>query len=93
MLDQIAQDYQDEVTFLAVAGRSSFDASAERAPQLFDEERILWGYDDALWDRYEVFSQPTIFLISGDDVVVDGWFGEQSPDVIRQKLDALVLVG
>ena len=92
VVDEIAKDYEN-IAFLAVAGRSSESTSAERAPQWFDESRIRWGYSDELWATYEVFSQPTVFLISSDDVILGQWFGEQPESVIRDALDQMVLIG
>lgn len=91
-VDEIAKDYED-IAFLAVAGRSSESESAERAPQWFDESRIRWGYSDDLWAQYEVFGQPTVFLISSDDVILGQWFGEQTEETIRDVLDQMVAIG
>lgn len=89
VVDQIAADYQGEVVFLGVAGRSSFQATAERAGQWFSE-RIIWGLDDSIWDLYGVPYQPVTFLITGDDVVVDGWPGALPEEEIRSRLDRLL---
>lgn len=76
-----------------MAGRSSPDASAERVGDWFSPDRILWGYDDDLWPRYEVFGQPVTFLISSDDVIVGGWYGALGEDDLREQLDLLVAIG
>lgn len=93
VLSEISKDYSEEITFLAVAGKSSESASADKAPRLFDESRIKWGYDDKLWETYEVFSQPTVILISSDDVILGGWFGGQAEATIRDALDQMVVIG
>ena len=49
-MDRVAADYQDEVAFLAVAGRAELDRTAERAAELFSSN-LPWGLDDALWER------------------------------------------
>ena len=92
VVDEIAKDYEN-VAFLAVAGRSNESTSAERASELFDESRIRWGYSDDVWATYEVLSQPTVMLISSDDVLLGQWFGEQPESVIRDALDQLVAIG
>ncbi len=92
VVDEIAKDYLDEVTFVAVAGRSSLDETVPVAAELFSD-RLLWGYDEGLWEAYEVLGQPTTFLVTGDDIVIGGWFGEQSEEFIRDQLDGLVAVG
>ena len=91
VIDQIAEDYEGEITFLAVAGRSDFEKSAEEAPKLFSD-RLAWGYDDDLWERYEIFGQPVSVLVTADDKVFDGWFGAAPDDFMRERLDALLAV-
>jgi len=89
-IDAVASDYLDRVTIVAVAGRSTPDASALKVGDWFSPERLLWGYDDGIWDLYGVVGQPVAFLISGDDHVVGNWFGGQSEQQIREALDLLV---
>jgi hypothetical protein len=86
---EISTDYQDEVTFLAVAGRGELDATTERAAELFGE-RLLWGLDDSVWDLYGVTGQPMTLLITGDDRVVQRWPGLLDETEIRDNLDRLV---
>lgn len=93
MIDAVASDYQDQITFLAVAGRSSPEASAQRVGDWFSPDRILWGYDDDLWPTYEVFGQPVSYLISSDDVIVGGWYGAAGEEDLRAQLDFLVAIG
>lgn len=93
VVDAVASDYQGQVTFLAVAGRSSLEASRTRVGDWFSPDRILWGYDDSLWTLYEVPYQPITFLISSDDVIVDRWFGALTEAELRTRIDALVAVG
>lgn len=93
VIDAVASDYLDRIAFVTVAGRSSEAASRERVGVWFDPSRLLWGYDDDLWARYSVFGQPTIVLISGDDVIVGGWAGARSEDDLRSQLDRLVGIG
>mgnify|MGYP001569082064 CR=1 FL=1 len=93
MVDAVASDYQDRVTFLAVAGRSTEAASRERVGIWFDPSRILWGYDDDVWALFGVFGQPVTFLISSDDVIVGGWNGARSEEELRSELDRLAGIG
>ena len=46
MIDAVASDYQDTITFLGVAGKSSEEASRTRVGAWFSPDRILWGYDE-----------------------------------------------
>ena len=86
---QIATDYEDEVTFLAVAGRGELDATTERAAELFGD-RLRWGLDDRVWDLYGAIGQPATVLITGDDRITDTWHGLLDEAEIRRNLDALV---
>ena len=93
IVNSLAADYGDHVTFVAVAGRSTLEASQERAGIWFPSDQVLWGYDDELWQTYLVRGQPVGFLISSDDVIIDQWFGNIGRDAIMDHLDALVAIG
>jgi len=88
VVDKVANDYLDEITFLAIAGRSDLEASAKAAKQLFSKN-LLWGYDDSVWDTYGVPGQPASVLIK-DGVIVDVWFGGIGDEALREKLNAVV---
>lgn len=92
-IDAVAPDYLEEVTFVAVAGRSSLEASRERVGDWFSPDRILWGYDDDLWTTYLVRGQPVSFVISSDGIIVGQWFGSIGEDALRERLDDLVAIG
>jgi hypothetical protein len=87
VVDDVANDYLDDVYFLAVAGRSGFDRSAAAVPRLFSDN-LAWGYDDSIWDRYGVPGQPTSVLIQSG-VIVDVWFGAIGAESLREKLDTV----
>ena len=89
-IDAVASEYQGRVTFVAVAGQSTPEQSALKVGDWFSPERVLWGYDDTIWDLYAVVGQPVGFLISGDDHIVSGWFGERSEQQLRESLDSLL---
>lgn len=93
VIDAVASDYQGEITFVAVAGRSSENQSRKRVGDWFSPDRILWGYDDDVWEQFGVFGQPTSVLISSDDVIVGGWFGAYDEAELRAELDRLVAIG
>ena len=88
VIDQVSNDYLDDVTFLAVAGRGNLDATRERAGSLFSDN-LLWGLDDSIWNLYGFTGQPASVLIT-DGVVVDLWFGEVGEQALRNRLDNLV---
>ncbi len=88
---QIAEDYSDQVVFLAVAGRAGFDETAARAEELFGD-RLMWGLDDSIWELYGIPYQPATVLLAGNDVAVDAWPGALDEAEIRQRIDALIAV-
>ena len=88
VVDEVAADYLNEVTFVAVAGRGDLGASAEAAGNLFSDN-LLWGLDDSVWDLYGVPYQPVTFLITGGDTIVDGWPGLLDESDIRSRIDTL----
>lgn len=93
VIDAVAPDYLEDITFLAVAGSSTPERSAERVGVWFDPDRLLWGYSDEVWDLYLVPYQPVSVLISSDDVIVDRWFGPVGEQTLRTALDRLRDIG
>ena len=87
-MDRVAAEYQDEVTFLAIAGRSDPERTAAGASELFSDN-LMWGLDDDIWDLYGVPGQPATILVA-DGVIVDQWFGAAPEDLLRERLDRLV---
>ncbi|MCL1601306.1 MAG: hypothetical protein M3112_07200 [Actinomycetia bacterium] len=88
VIDEVANDYIDDVTFVAIAGRGDLGATRDEALRLFSDN-IKWGLDDSIWDLYGVPGQPASVLIV-DGVVVDGWFGAIGDSALRERLDNLV---
>lgn len=93
MIDAVASDYLDEIAFVSVAGRSTEAASRDRVGVWFDPSRIQWGYSDEIWALFGVPGQPRTILISGDDVIVGGWFGAKSEAELRAELETLAAIG
>ena len=93
VIDAVASDYQDEITFLAVAGRSTPEASESRVGDWFSPERVLWGYSDDIWALYGVPGQPVSVLITSDGYEVARWFGAAGEAELRAALDQLVAYG
>ena len=91
VVDNVAADYLDSVRFLAVAGRSDYGATAAAASELFSN--LDWGLDESIWDLYGIPGQPASVLITGNDIVVNSWFGEAGEDALRTALDELVAYG
>ncbi len=91
VVDAIAPDYEGEITFVAIAGRSTLDKTTPAAGELLSN--LPWGLDDSIWELYGIPGQPASVLITGNDIVVDGWFGALPEDEIRAALDQLVAYG
>lgn len=88
VIDEVAADYQDDVTFLAVGGRSDLAKTAIAADELFSDN-LMWGYSPDIWALYGIPGQPATVLIA-DGVIVDQWFGAIGEDALRERLDHLV---
>lgn len=91
VVDAIAPDYADSVRFIGVAGRSDYDAAKARADEIL--RAVEWGLDESIWDLYGVRGQPVSFLITGNDVIVDQYFGPVGEEELRAALDELVALG
>ncbi len=88
MIDAVASDYQDTISFIAVAGRSDLDPTAARAEELLSDN-VAWGLDDSIWELYDILGQPASVMITGDDIIVEGWYGALGEDDMRSKFDLL----
>jgi len=93
VVDAVASDYLDEITFLAVAGRSTPEASEAKVGDWFSPDRLLWGYSDDIWALYGIPGQPVSVLITSDGFEVARWFGAAGEDALRAALDQLVAYG
>ncbi len=91
MIDAVASDYQDTIKFVAVAGRSDLEPTANRAAELLTDN-VVWGLDESIWDLYNIFGQPASVIITGDDIIVDSWFGALGEAELRSRLDMLASI-
>lgn len=71
-----------------MAGYGELDATETRAAELLTDN-VAWGLDQSLWDAFGVYGQPTSFMISGDDIVVDAWSGMIGEKQLREKFETL----
>jgi hypothetical protein len=92
VVDSLAAEYADRVDFVAPAWKSSFEATAERADELFQSGQIMWGLDEQeeIFSLYGIPYQPVTVLIAGDGTVVESWDGLRPEAEIRGALDNLV---
>ena len=88
MIDAVASDYQETLKFVAVAGRSDLDPTAEEAERLLSDN-VVWGLDDSVWELYEILGQPASVMITGNDLIVEGWYGALGEEELRNKFDLL----
>ena len=87
----VAQDYADEVEFVAVAWKSDQASTASRAAEIMPSGVIRWGLDEseAVFAAYGIPYQPWTVLVV-DGVEVTRWAGALGEAEIRANLDALV---
>jgi hypothetical protein len=92
VVDSIAPDYADRVSFVAVAWKGTLAATAERAAELMPSGVIKWGLDaeEEIFAAYGVPYQPVTVLIGADKKVTDAWQGLREAADIRAALDTLV---
>lgn len=92
VVDGIAAEYSDEIDFVAPAWKSSFEATQDRANELFQSGMIQWGLDEdqEIFELYGVPYQPVTVLIAADDTVVEAWAGLRDESEIRAALDNLI---
>ncbi len=95
VIDKLAVEYSDRVEFIAVAWKSSFDATADRAADLLTSGAVRWGLDEGeeIFSLYGIPYQPNSVLITGGDVEVERWPGARSEQEMRQALDNLIALG
>ncbi len=87
VVDEVSNEYLEDITFLAIAGRSDLGSSTTAAGELFTDN-LAWGYDDSIWELYGVPGQPASVLIQSG-VIVDVWFGAIGAEALREKFDTV----
>jgi ABC-type amino acid transport substrate-binding protein len=92
VVDAIAKEYGDDIAFVAIAWKGTYDDTAAQAANLMQSGKIDWALDDdaEIFSLYGVPYQPVSFLITGDNKVFDTWPGVRDEAAIRQALDSLL---
>ena len=85
----MAAEYQGQVDFVAVAGRSDLGSTAAAAERLFSEN-LKWGLDESIWDLYGARYQPITFAITADGRIAETWYGVIGAPDIRRVIDGLL---
>ncbi|MCP4305339.1 MAG: hypothetical protein GY926_26920 [bacterium] len=70
---------------------SDLDSTTKRADELLTSN-VSWGLDESIWDLYDILGQPASVMISGDDIVVDSWYGVLGEEELRKKFDLLASI-
>jgi hypothetical protein len=91
VIDELSNEYADQVTFVAAAWKGTFDATAARAQELLPSGNVQWGLDEteAIFSAYGVPYQPVTVMIGSDKTIVDSWAGVLGEDELRTKMDTL----
>ena len=88
VIDEVSNDYLDDVDFLALAWKGSLAKTTERAESLFSDN-LRWGLDEDVFRLYGVPGQPaSVIVVQG--VIVDAWFGAIGEAELRNRLDSVV---
>ena len=90
VIDEVANDYLDDIEFVAIAWKANFDKTKDRAASLFSDN-LKWGLDqdEHVFRLYGVPGQPASVIVS-QGVVVDAWFGAVGEEELRRRLDAVI---
>jgi len=90
VIDDVATDYLEDVEFVALAWKASFEKTKERAEDLFSDN-LNWGLDEDhdVFGLYGIPGQPASVIVYRG-VVVDAWFGAIGEEELRDRLDAVV---
>ncbi len=86
----VAAEYEGRVTFLGMPGRGAVEEMREFVDDT-GTGRLTHVVDDdgALWQRFDVFSQPA-FAFVGADGTARTFAGSLDPDSLRQAADELL---
>jgi len=92
VVDNLAVDYTDQISFVAIAWRSTLGKTAAGAARLLPSGAIRWGFDEAedIFAAYRILGQPWSVLISASGAEVERWPGIRDPEQIRASIEALI---
>ena len=60
----------------------------QRAEELLTDN-VAWGLDESIRALYDILGQPASVMITGDDFIVDNWYGVLGEEELRRKFDFL----
>lgn len=90
-INELAEEYQDVILFLGVAGLSSEDEVVEYARE--NDVAYPVGIDAGgeIWLDYAVAEPPLVALITKDGKIVRGWPGGIDRDQLSEQIDQLLV--
>jgi hypothetical protein len=95
VIDQLAEEYGDQVAFLAVAWKGTQAATAERAGELLPSGVVRWGLDETedVFSLYSIPYQPASVLITRGKTIFERWPGARSESEMRNAIEGLIATG
>ncbi len=95
IVDGIAADYTERVSFVAPVWRSVPESAESAAAELMPSGAIKWGLDneEVIFELYGVPYQPVTVVIAADGTVFDQWAGVRKAEEIRRTLDEVLGLG
>jgi hypothetical protein len=95
VIDQLAEEYGDQVAFLAVAWKGTRADTAERAEELLPSGAVRWGLDETeeVFSLYSIPYQPASVLITGGKTIFERWPGARSEAEMRAAIEGLLATG
>jgi hypothetical protein len=91
VVESLAQEYGEDVAFVAPAWRSNLALTSARAAELIPSGKIRWGLDEVeeIFSLYGIPYQPaSVFIKEG--VIVERWQGARSEEEMRAVLESLL---
>ncbi|MGI9585625.1 MAG: TlpA family protein disulfide reductase [Acidimicrobiia bacterium] len=88
VISELASTYRGKVSFVAIAGKSDMNRTAEVADSLLNRN-VKWGLDESIWDLYGVRGQPVTVIIDRG-VIVGQLFGESGIETLTARINELI---
>jgi hypothetical protein len=92
VVDILATEYGDDITFVAPAWKAGLEATAARAAELMPSGWVKWGLDseEEVFALYGIPYQPATVLISAEGAIVETWAGARPEEAMRDSIEALI---
>lgn len=92
MLEKLAQEYGERMTFLAPAWRSTLERTRMEANKLIPSGAVKWGLDDGeeIFSAYGVPYQPVTVLVTKSKKIADIVGGAGTEEQLRSQIEDLL---